>query len=159
MTATVMSLVRVHRSSQRRSRSGPRKAPSKNGNTHLMLLAVSARCRFDTVLASSLSRRFCESALEYASWLTSPGFSAQTSNLIYMASKACCAAGAPFELDYAMKGSWVEHNGLKLYQIGSGTRALVLIHDIFGVEFNQVGFYPSLEAPLLDFIRIKYTFS
>lgn len=75
-----------------------------------------------------------------------------------MASKACCAAGAPFELDYEKKGSWVERDGIKLYQIGSGTRALVLIHDIFGFKFNQVGFCFSIGATLLDFIRTRYKF-
>jgi hypothetical protein len=51
--------------------------------------------------------------------------------------EVCCAAGQPVSLDYTPVGSVVHLDGLDVYLVGSGDKAIVAIYDIFGLEFPQ----------------------
>jgi hypothetical protein len=57
-----------------------------------------------------------------------------------MASKECCAAGAPVKLEYTKKGQVKDVSpDLKAYvNSQESKRALILVTDIFGLDFNQV---------------------
>lgn len=51
----------------------------------------------------------------------------------------CCPPGSwpALQVDYTPKGRVVDVGGLKVYEIGSGRRALVLFEDIFGIESGR----------------------
>jgi hypothetical protein len=56
-----------------------------------------------------------------------------------MASRACCAAGAPVRLNYEPVGAITEEGGVKYYLVGSGPAGVVIVTDIFGFDYKQVG--------------------
>lgn len=51
----------------------------------------------------------------------------------------CCPPGSwpALELSYAPKGVTREVRGLKIYEIGSGSRPLIVFEDIFGIESGR----------------------
>ena len=57
-----------------------------------------------------------------------------------MASAVCCEAGAPVTSDYSPLGSFVTlDQGARAYVIGGDSEhGIILITDIFGLDFNQV---------------------
>jgi hypothetical protein len=56
-----------------------------------------------------------------------------------MASKPCCDAGAPVQHDYERKGTSTPVGDLKEeYLTGSGKKAIIFVHDIFGFDYKQV---------------------
>ena len=52
-----------------------------------------------------------------------------------MASEACCRAGKPIPNAYGGNGTVQTVDGLPLYVSGSGSKAVIVIYDIFG--FNE----------------------
>lgn len=52
---------------------------------------------------------------------------------------ACCPPGSwpALQLNYTPKGKIVDIGGVSLYEVGSGTKALVLFEDIFGIESGR----------------------
>jgi hypothetical protein len=55
-----------------------------------------------------------------------------------MCTPECRDAGRPVALDYSPVGKHEQVDGLDVYVVGSGKRAIVFITDIFGVDFKQV---------------------
>jgi hypothetical protein len=56
-----------------------------------------------------------------------------------MASSACCDAGQPVTSDYTPSGSFGSVGDLPTYTTGAGEKGVIIVYDIFGFAYNQVG--------------------
>lgn len=52
---------------------------------------------------------------------------------------ACCPPGSwpALQVDYAPQGKIIDLGGFKVYEMGAGSRALILFEDIFGIESGR----------------------